>query len=657
MNIYLADLVYDTIKTNHTIPLNIGYLAAALDAKCGKEVNVKLFKYPKLLEKALFDNCPDLLCLSNYSWNARLALSFLDLAKRLNHKIITVLGGPNIRTSPNEIYRFLSRHPIVDYYIVHEGEAPFVNFVKEYLGGFEKPCPPGCATISGKDFLFTPSDFSKHKQIDHPSPYLTGWLDQFLSDLNMIPLLETNRGCPFGCVYCTWGIAALRKLRIRPLEKIFEEIEYIAERSAGQLNWIFCDANFGILPRDVKIAEKLREVMDRKGHPLNVTVWHSKNITKRGVEIVEKLGNNSKGYIAIQSADQKVLTASGRGKIRFNEIKNQINYFHGKNLDVMTDILIGLPCESSESHLRSLITAFDMGFDIIQPYNIRLLKGSELESDQFREKYKIETKFRPIFGGYGIYDNKFVFEIEESIRATKDMNEEELNCYKIYHWLIYFAWNVGIFKPMLRLGQKNGVNPAKIISKVVRTKNALLKELFEQMKAEAMNEWFHTPEEMIRFYEDRDSFSFLVNNFMKLNSYYIALVYQKPNIVKTLEKETGKILIREVEEKGVYNRAFLNDILELSDLLVCKNLLEKETRMILKYPGQVVSIALNMPELACRDSVSIEIYRPKEYVSFCHFHLNPEGKEDLSLQNLTRFLEIGGMTMLRNKVRAIEELR
>ena len=78
--------------------------------------------------------------------------------------------------------------------------------------------------------------------------------------------------------------------------------------------------------------------------------------------------------------------------------------------------------------------------------------------------------------------------------------------------------------------------------------------------------------------------------------------------------------------------------------------------MIFKYPGKVVSIALNLAELACRDCVGIEIYRPKEYVSFCHFHLKPEGKEDFSLPNLTRFLEIGGMEMLRNKVRTIEEL-
>ena len=53
------------------------------------------------------------------------------------------------------------------------------------------------------------------------------------------------------------GAAALSKVRVRPLEQVYDEIEYIANNSAGQTSWIFCDANFGILPRDIDIAKKL----------------------------------------------------------------------------------------------------------------------------------------------------------------------------------------------------------------------------------------------------------------------------------------------------------------------------------------------------------------------------------------------------------------
>ena len=34
-----------------------------------------------------------------------------------------------------------------------------------------------------------------------PSPYLSGRLDQFL-DGKLMPVIQTNRGCPFSCTFC-----------------------------------------------------------------------------------------------------------------------------------------------------------------------------------------------------------------------------------------------------------------------------------------------------------------------------------------------------------------------------------------------------------------------------------------------------------------------
>jgi len=40
-----------------------------------------------------------------------------------------------------------------------------------------------------------------------PSPYLAGYLDEFL-DAGLVPMFETNLGCPFRCSFCAWGIAS-----------------------------------------------------------------------------------------------------------------------------------------------------------------------------------------------------------------------------------------------------------------------------------------------------------------------------------------------------------------------------------------------------------------------------------------------------------------
>jgi putative methyltransferase len=654
LKIYLCDLVYDSIVTNYVVPLNVAYIGACVKGRYADQVDITIFKYPKQLEEALHKAPPDILGLSHYSWNARLDILFLKMAKRLNADVITVMGGPHIRTDPDDIQSYLSTNPDLDYYIMYEGEEPFSDIVGEIIGGCVlKELPPGCAGIVDGEFIFKPVLFNKKpKIIDLPSPYLSGLLDPFLANPKMIPLLETNRGCPFGCVYCTWGVAALSKIRQRPLELIYEEIDYVAEKSVGQVNWIFCDANFGLLPRDVDIAKKIREVIDRKGYPVNVTLWHSKNACERNIEIVKVIGTKV-GNIAIQSADPKVLKNCGRGNIKIEDLKRHVNYYKNNNLEVTTDILIGLPGESAQSHLQTLKAAFDIGFDKVHPYNIRMLPGSKYESDEYRWKYNVKTKYRPVFGAYGIYDGAIVFELEESVRATDDMTEMELDNFKVLHWLIYLCWNTGVFKPILRYGQKYGVNPCDILYRLSLSERPLLKKTFDDMKNKSMGEWFLTPREMLEFYGHRDNFQRLVNGFVKLNQLYIAIVYQNPDILRNLQRELVEILSAELKAAKVYEKAIMESLIDFSNKLVCRDFLQEEFRFRKVYPNEIPLIVFNNIDLQKKGLVSVEFFRPKEYVKFCNYHLRPNGKKDLSLQNLTRFLEIGGMDMLNNRVQMI----
>ncbi|MGA1980102.1 MAG: radical SAM protein [Sedimentisphaerales bacterium] len=640
--------------TNYVVPLNVAYIGACVKEKYPGQVDITIFKYPKQLEEVLRNAPPDILGLSHYSWNARLDVLFLKMAKRLNTNVITVMGGPHIRTDPDDIQSYLLANPDLDYYILHEGEEPFSEITGEIIGGrIPKEPPPGCAKIADGEFMFKPILFNKKpKIINLPSPYLSGLLDPFLADSKMMPLLETNRGCPFGCIYCTWGIAALSKVRQRELDVVYKEIDYVAEKSAGQVNWIFCDANFGILPRDLDIARKIRTVIDKKGYPLNVTLWYSKNTSKRNVEITKAVGAKV-GNIAIQSADPIVLENCGRGNIKIDELRKHIAYYKDNNLKVATDILIGLPGEDAGSHLQTLNKAFDIGFDQIHPYNIRMLPGSKYETLEYRQKYGVETKYRPIFGAYGIYDGGIVLEVEESIRATNSMAEEQLDDFKVLHWLIYFCWNAGVFKPILRYAQKYGLNPAAILHAVSSSKNYLLRELFDDMRSRSMSEWFQSPGEMLEFYQTKSNYEKLISNFVKLNQLYVAIVYQKPKIIKSLQDTITEIIVSKLKTKELYDESIMELLIDFSDKLIRKDFLQKEFYLRNRYPGKFCSIVFNDTKLLRKETVEVEFSFPKECVTFCKFHLKPNGKKDISLPNLTRFLEIGGMDMLTNRVQVI----
>ena len=533
LSIYLADLVYDSTETNHVVPLNVACLAAYAKKIFDKSINIKIFKYPSKLEKAIKLKPPDVLGLSNYSWNERLNHHFCSIVKRKNKQITTILGGPNIRLDNISIEKYLKNNKYVDYYIIGEGEVPFVELIKRLQTNCsDEFLPLGCAKLHNDELVYTPINTKKQpKEYNYESPYLTGILDPFIKDKKCIPLFESNRGCPFSCTYCAWGVSQFSRVRKKSLDVIFEEMNYVWKYSAGQKSWIFADANFGMFDRDIDIAKHINKTRKKYGFPKNVTLWDSKNTTSRNIKISEVL-EEKKGYIAIQSTDLSVLNKSGRGNIKFDGLKQRLLDFKSKSKVTGTDILIGLAGETSKSHMKTLHDCFDLGFDEIHLNNIRLLAGTDYESDEQRKLYKVKTKFRLITDAYGFYDNKLVFEIEESVRATKDMSEDELESFKILHWLIYFCWNESVFKPLLRYASiELNINPIDILLDLLETKDINLRELFDSMKNESVGEWFDTKEELIDYYNNNVND---LKEFKKLNVWWIAKLYSDNTLLNIL---------------------------------------------------------------------------------------------------------------------------
>ena len=96
MKIYLCDLTYNTNRVAaESFPLNVAFVASYCLKKFGSKVDIKLFKYHQDLEKALDESPPDILGLSNYSWNANLSREMFKIFSEKNPDGLRVFGGPN----------------------------------------------------------------------------------------------------------------------------------------------------------------------------------------------------------------------------------------------------------------------------------------------------------------------------------------------------------------------------------------------------------------------------------------------------------------------------------------------------------------------------------------------------------------------------------
>ena len=139
IKIYLCDLTYDTIVlVTDTIPINVGYIASYLDKNLKDQIEIKLFKYPNELLKELKDNPPDILGLSNYSWNSNLSEMFARIGK-INPNLMVIQGGTNIPHEIDEKKKFLINRPATDVYAMFEGERSALNFVKRFIETRDNP--------------------------------------------------------------------------------------------------------------------------------------------------------------------------------------------------------------------------------------------------------------------------------------------------------------------------------------------------------------------------------------------------------------------------------------------------------------------------------------------------------------------------------------
>jgi radical SAM superfamily enzyme YgiQ (UPF0313 family) len=163
-----------------------------------------------------------------------------------------VIGGSGYSLLPKELLQQLD----VDFGIVGEGEEIFPQLVK----GLEK----GDLVFSSPCLLIKEKPFPDSIEGARVSPILSPdrglfQTKRYLEEGGM-GNVQTKRGCPFSCIYCTYPLLEGRGIRLRKQEEVMEEIHHLAK---GGVDYIyFVDDIFNYPP---SFAENLcREMIRRK---------------------------------------------------------------------------------------------------------------------------------------------------------------------------------------------------------------------------------------------------------------------------------------------------------------------------------------------------------------------------------------------------------
>lgn len=334
---------------------------------------------------------PGIFLFSNYVWNLEENLALSALVKRINPDNITIHGGPSTPKYEGDAEQFFAMHPDVDVAVRGEGEATFVVLL-DALGpsrDFRALADVEGLTFRGSGGLVRTPDRERIVDLDTiPSPYMLGMFDPFGEGIGGA-VIETNRGCPFGCTFCDWGSAILSKIRLFSLERVFSELEWSASHHIDVC--AIADANFGTFERDVVIAEKIADLKRRYGYPRTVGTNYAKNNVRFLRKIVEVLGQAeilTEGLVALQSTDPHTLKVIRRSNIKVESYDALAAEFRRTGLPLVAEIMMGLPGSTPESFRHDLQTCIDRDVKA-RVHATQVLPNSPMNDPAYRREHGI----------------------------------------------------------------------------------------------------------------------------------------------------------------------------------------------------------------------------------------------------------------------------
>lgn len=596
MKVFLCDLVHNqSLGTNQisggqdfVVPLNIASLAVYAKQELKDSIEISLFKYPQDLIDSLSKNTPNVIGFSNYIWNQDINAKIAAKIRKNSPETLIVMGGPSIWDEDQGIEDYLRSNRWLDVYIPFEGERPFLELLKNYIAHGrnvldENNPVMGCAFLANNEFVHQRAVQNGNVE-DLSSPYLTGDLDKFLQK-GLIPLFETNRGCPFQCTFCAWGNVDLNKVRKFSIDRVYEEMDYVSQKFPNLTSWIIADANFGMLSRDIEISHKIKEIKRKTPALKHILIWESKNTSKRNLEIARILGNDlGEVLVAVQTLDEDSQVAIKRDNISLDSIPEKVKSFHSNGVKVQTHVLSGLPGETYSGHLNTLRKCFQLGFDDVQVFSTLLFPGSEMATPQSIETYNIQTKYRLRQGSFGDYGSIKSIESEQIIRGNSTITETEMLSLRPLHWLIWYGWNHGFLKPVLRYASnEHGINPLDVMLKIIETSHEShpkVAKLFSDFCNDAQSEWFDSREELENFYSRPENWnSLFTEGFSKAEFKYNSLLILEEstyddlltllnNILKKMEPKIDiDFLLFLMREKSIHPDSIFNESIDSEKII------------------------------------------------------------------------------------------
>ncbi len=365
---------------------------------------------------------PSVVAFSNYTWNVEFNKALSKKIKARYPDCIIIFGGHSVRNDSTEL---LDECDWVDYLIFGEGEEPFYNLLMAVHNNSALDEVRNIAYRNNGRAICTPKSVCPDIS-EYPSPYLTGLFDEITRNetVELLSVIETNRGCPYKCAYCDWS--AKSKVRFFPIEKVRAELMWLSEH---KIEYCFCaDANFGMFRRDIEIADYCIELKKQTGYPDVFRPCYAKENDDIVFEICSKFNEyhiDKGATMAYQSLSDDALENVNRKNLTVEHFADIVKKYNQAKIPTYSELILGLPGETYESFCDGLCRLLEAGqHNSVSVYHCEVLPNSIMGSADYIKKYGIKSnkvKFNHI---HSAETQKEIPEYSEIVMETDTMSKE-----------------------------------------------------------------------------------------------------------------------------------------------------------------------------------------------------------------------------------------
>lgn len=375
------------------IPIGIAYINAVLRTMDVDVITCNMLflneSPEKYLRRVILEEKVDVVCCGGTTYSYRSIKTVFAYAKMLNHRIITIGGGPGYTAQPE----LFSKMTNADYAVLGEGEETIRELITSLKNGQDVSNVKGIIYKQGDRYVITPERPLIQNLDEIPFPNYEGMgVEEYFTALKeyedsthfdygevesprVLPILF-GRSCPYQCKFCFHTIG--NKYRCRSLDDFFRELDYLV-KTYQITGVIIVDEFFGV---NRKVIE---EFCDRiKSYDLRWFAEVRVDIVNDDILKILKEAGCINLLIGIESICDTVL-ADMQKHITPTKIESALKCMYKNAVRISGNLIFITPEETQETFYRTFDWWNHHREYMIELLHLQLFPGSQYYKDAVKK--------------------------------------------------------------------------------------------------------------------------------------------------------------------------------------------------------------------------------------------------------------------------------